>query len=58
MPRRKAGGKDLFEEIKIRMVMKIENCGRDEAMRLIAIRTEAEHVTEEEPREEPPDLFG
>ena len=61
MPRRKASckGKELFEEIKIRMVMKIENCGRDEAVRLIAVRTEAEaqRARKDEPREEPPDFF-
>jgi len=33
-------GQESFQDIKIRMVMKIENCSREEAIRIIAVRAE------------------
>ena len=43
-------GQSAFEDAKIKMVMRIEGCGREEATRLIAERAAARRANEESRR--------
>lgn len=44
--------KDAFKDIKIRLVMKLENCTEEEAVRIIEIRKKALQAEEKESRKD------
>lgn len=44
--------KDAFKDIKIRLVMKLENCTEEEAVRIIEIRKKALQTEEKESRKD------
>ena len=44
--------KDAFKDIKIRLVMKLENCTEEEAVRIIEIRKKALQMEEKESRKD------
>ena len=43
--RKRSRKKDAFRDIKIRLVMKLENCTSEEAVEIIAARKEARHFS-------------
>lgn len=43
--RKRSRKKDAFKDIKIRLVMKLENCTSEEAVEIIAARKEARHFS-------------
>lgn len=44
--------KDVFKDIKIRLVRKLENCTEEEAVRIIKIRRKAHQAEEKERRKD------
>lgn len=46
----KAKGRGSFEDIKIRMVMKLERCSKEDAKRIVAARVEELRAKENERR--------